>query len=366
MAEAMLDLRGQPKAGAYEALDAHVHAVLDGIDDPVAAMATMSSLIHHAFGHLWTGFYRVVAHELLRVGPYQGTVGCLEIRFGAGVCGIAARERRSIVVGDVREFDGHIVCDARARSEIVVPVFDGDSQLIAVLDVDAAHVGAFDEQDRIGLERVVRWFAEPYTSAMRPGYSDRINHAFAFAAKHHDRQVRKGTKLPYLTHPANVAVILTRYGCDDDTIIAGILHDVVEDCVREGYTREMLTERIAEKFGDTVLRTVLAVTERKLDDDGVELAWEERKTDYLARLGDADDRARWVCAADKIHNGSTVLADLRRTDFPESVWSRFNQGREGTIRWYRRVHDRLTELGFDAPIMKELASVVTSLEEYGG
>ena len=81
------------------------------------------------------------------------------------------------------------------------------------------------------------------------GYSDRINHAFAFAAKHHDRQVRKGTRLPYLTHPANVAVILTRYGCEEDTVIAGILHDVVEDCVREGWTREMLEDRIASKFG---------------------------------------------------------------------------------------------------------------------
>src|SRR3979411_569773 len=72
------------------------------------------------------------------------------------------------------------------------------------------------------------------------GYSDRINHAFAFAAKHHDRMVRKGTRLPYLTHPANVAVILTRYGQDEQTIVSGILHDVIEDCVRDGFTRDML------------------------------------------------------------------------------------------------------------------------------
>src|SRR3982751_4274056 len=85
------------------------------------------------------------------------------------------------------------------------------------------------------------------------GYSDVINHAFAFAAKHHDRQVRKGTKLPYLTHPANVAVILTRYGRDNDTVVAGILHDVIEDCVRDGYTRQMLEQRIGDKFGERVL-----------------------------------------------------------------------------------------------------------------
>ena len=197
------------------------------------------------------------------------------------------------------------------------------------------------------------------------GYSDRINHAFAYAAKHHDRQVRKGTRLPYLTHPANVAVILTRYGQDEETVLAGILHDVVEDCVNERQTRETLEQRIGEKFGSTVLDTVLAVTQRRLDDDGVELSSDERKDDYLERLALASDRARWVCAADKVHNGSTIIADLRRTQFPETVWGRFNVGREGTVRWYRRVHDRLAELGFDAPIMAELRRVAEELEAWG-
>src|SRR6185436_19753390 len=148
------------------------------------------------------------------------------------------------------------------------------------------------------------------------GYSDRINHALAFAAKHHDQQVRKGTRLPYLTHPANVAIILTRYGQDEETIVAGILHDVIEDCVSDGYTREMLESRVADKFGQEVLATVLAVANRKLDDDGIELSSDERKEDYLARLAQANDRARWVCAADKVHNASTILADLKRTDYP--------------------------------------------------
>jgi len=194
------------------------------------------------------------------------------------------------------------------------------------------------------------------------GYSDRINHAFAFAAKHHDRQVRKGTRLPYLTHPANVAVILTRYDRDESTIIAGILHDVIEDCVRGGYTRDMLEQRIGDKFGAEVLDTVLAVTHRQVDEEGVELSNEERKDDYLARLAGASDRARWVCAADKIHNGSSILADLNRTLDPDTVWSRFNVGRSGTVRWYRRVHDRLRELGFAAPIMEELGEVAAALE----
>ena len=197
------------------------------------------------------------------------------------------------------------------------------------------------------------------------GYSDRINHAFAFAAKHHDRQVRKGTRLPYLTHPANVAVILTRYGQDEQTIVSGILHDVIEDCVRDGYTRDMLEQRIGDKFGPDVLDTVLAVTQRQVDEEGIELSSEERKDDYLARLAAASDSARWVCAADKIHNGSSIVADLKRTLDPDTVWSRFNVGRVGTVRFYRRVYDRLRELGFDAPIMAELREVAEELEQLG-
>ena len=198
------------------------------------------------------------------------------------------------------------------------------------------------------------------------GYSDVINHALAFAAKHHDRQVRKGTKLPYLTHPANVAVILTRYGCDSDTVVAGILHDVIEDCVREGYSREMLEQRIGDKFGAKVLDTVLAVTYRRHDDDGVELSGDDRKTDYLERLSDASEEARWVCAADKIHNASSILSDLRRTVDAETIWSRFGGGRAGTGRWYRQVYERLREVGFDAPIMAELDAVSGELQELAG
>lgn len=199
---------------------------------------------------------------------------------------------------------------------------------------------------------------------MVTGYSDRINHALAFAAKHHDRQVRKGTRLPYLTHPANVAIILTRYGQDDGTVVSGILHDVIEDCVRESFTREMLEQRIGDKFGRDVLDTVLAVTQRRIDDDGVELSGDDKKTDYLERLANADERARWVCAADKLHNANSILADLKRTIDPDSVWSRFTVGREGTIRWYRRVYDRLRELGFDGAIMRELEQTVVELERF--
>ena len=196
------------------------------------------------------------------------------------------------------------------------------------------------------------------------GYSDPVNHALAFAAKHHDRQVRKGTRLPYLTHPANVALILTRYDRDEPTVIAGILHDVVEDCVRDGYTRQMLEQRIGEKFGADVLDTVLRVTKRQVDDDGVELSREDQKEDYLARLSSASESALWVCAADKLHNANTILSDLRRTVDANSVWSRFNAGQEGTVQWYRDVLDRLGTIGFSEPIVAELHEAVVALESY--
>lgn len=159
MSEETLDLRHQPKDRAYAQLHAHLLNVLGGVDDEIAAMATMTALIHHAFHFLWTGFYRVVEPTTLRVGPYQGTVGCLDIGFGRGVCGTAAAERRTIVVSDVDKFPGHISCDARAKSEIVVPVLDARGALIAVLDVDSDKRGTFDQDDAKGLERIVRWFA---------------------------------------------------------------------------------------------------------------------------------------------------------------------------------------------------------------
>jgi (p)ppGpp synthase/HD superfamily hydrolase len=200
---------------------------------------------------------------------------------------------------------------------------------------------------------------------MTTGYSDRINHALAFAAKHHDQQVRKGTRLPYLTRAPNVGMILTRYVQDDDTVVAGILYDVVEDYLRDGCTPEMLDQRIANKFGDSVLRALLAVVERRYHDEGTELSHEERRDDLPERIGRATPRALWVIAADQLHTGSALLADLRRTDFPESVWARSIAGREGTVHWYRRLCDHLAHAGFDAPIMDEFQAMVEALEERG-
>src|SRR5437762_14379444 len=152
MAETTIDLRDVPLAEAYDELFQQTQAVLEGIDDRVAGMATIAALIHNAFGHLWTGFYQVaIPGQLLRVGPYQGTLGCMEITFGRGVCGTAAAERRTIIVADVTKFPRHISCDPRAKSEIVVPVLNARGALIAVLDVDSDNRGRFDEQDARGL-----------------------------------------------------------------------------------------------------------------------------------------------------------------------------------------------------------------------
>jgi L-methionine (R)-S-oxide reductase len=159
MAEVTPDLRGIPKDRAYAQLHAYLIGVLAGIDDDIAGMATMSALVHHGFGHLWTGFYRVVGPTLLRVGPYQGTLGCLDIEFGRGVCGTAAAERRTVIVPDVERYPGHISCDARSKSEIVVPVFDKHDALIAVLDIDSDRHATFNQEDADGLERIMRWFA---------------------------------------------------------------------------------------------------------------------------------------------------------------------------------------------------------------
>jgi GAF domain-containing protein len=127
--------------------------------DDIALMATINSVLTHRFDHyFWTGFYRVCGDRLI-VGPYIGTVGCLQIEIGRGVCGTAAQERRTIIVPNVAEFPGHIACDPNSRSEIVVPVFAPDSELIAVLDVDSDRLDAFDDDDREGLERIVALFA---------------------------------------------------------------------------------------------------------------------------------------------------------------------------------------------------------------
>jgi HD domain-containing protein len=201
----------------------------------------------------------------------------------------------------------------------------------------------------------------PMPAAIMNGYSDRINHALAFAAKHHDQQVRRGTRPPYSTQPANLAVILTRYGCDEDTVTAGILLDVVEDYAREAFPLEVLQNRIGEKFGERVLEIALMASERRSDDEGLELSPEERREDVLSRLGTASAEGQVLAAAKALHGAGTLLADLRRTVEAQSVWARVPGGRERLLDAYRRLHDRLAESGLRAGILDELRETIAAL-----
>ena len=158
MAYASRDDRPADKAARYAEVEAEILAVLDGEPNRTARMATVASMLADAFpAFFWDGFYVVdpdKADELV-VGPYQGTLGCLRIAFGRGVCGAAARDRTTQIVDDVHAFPGHIACDSRSASEIVIPVFDGAGVLIAVFDVDATVTSAFDATDAHALERLM-------------------------------------------------------------------------------------------------------------------------------------------------------------------------------------------------------------------
>ena len=157
MAEERMDLPDD-RTERYAMVAAQVAAVVEGEPSRTARYATAACLLSQAFAprFFWTGFYVVdpARQNELVVGPYQGTLGCLRIPFGRGVCGTAAARRETVLVPDVHEFADHIACDAASRSEVVVPVFDANGALAAVLDVDSTEVDAFDAADVAGLEQV--------------------------------------------------------------------------------------------------------------------------------------------------------------------------------------------------------------------
>ncbi|ARJ70748.1 GAF domain-containing protein [Paracoccus contaminans] len=141
----------------WTALCARIRALTEGETDEIALMATVACELHHADERFdWTGFYRVVAPSLLKIGPYQGGHGCLVIPFARGVCGAAARTRQTQLVPDVDAFPGHIACASSTRSEIVVPVLGRGGRLIGVLDIDSNRPDAFTDQDRRALEGMMQ------------------------------------------------------------------------------------------------------------------------------------------------------------------------------------------------------------------
>lgn len=141
------------KEEKYRLLTEQLKSLLEGETDQVAMMANVAAAIQAEMGFFWTGFYRVVGNELV-LGPFQGPVACMHIGFGRGVCGTAWQQRQTIVVPDVEQFPGHIACSSLSRSEIVVPLFGSDGEIVAVLDIDSTELSTFDQVDRLYLEAI--------------------------------------------------------------------------------------------------------------------------------------------------------------------------------------------------------------------
>lgn len=148
-----LIIQGETKQERYEALLPQIKAVIEDESDLIANMANVAAMLHETFGFWWTGFYRVVGEELV-LGPFQGPMACTRIKKGRGVCGTAWQQEETQVVPDVDKFPGHIACSSLSRSEIVVPVRQGED-IIAVLDIDSAELNTFDHTDRHFLEEIV-------------------------------------------------------------------------------------------------------------------------------------------------------------------------------------------------------------------
>jgi GAF domain-containing protein len=148
------------RARDYKTLIQRLAALVENETDPIALMATIACELHHGLDHFhWTGFYRVVAPGMLKIGPYQGGHGCLAIPFTRGICGRCARDGKILIIGDVSAEADHIACSSSTRSEIVVPVFDSLGGLRAVLDIDSDIADAFDETDACFLEQICSWMA---------------------------------------------------------------------------------------------------------------------------------------------------------------------------------------------------------------
>ena len=148
-----LIIQGETKQERYEALLPQIKAVIEDESDLIANMANVAAMLHETFGFWWIGFYRVVGDELV-LGPFQGPMACTRIKKGRGVCGTAWQQEETQVVPDVDKFPGHIACSSLSRSEIVVPVKQGED-IIAVLDIDSAELNTFDHTDRHFLEEIV-------------------------------------------------------------------------------------------------------------------------------------------------------------------------------------------------------------------
>ncbi len=183
-------------------------------------------------------------------------------------------------------------------------------------------------------------------------YSEKYEAALVLASREHREQNRKGTDIPYITHPVHVSVILARHGFPEPVVVAGLLHDVVED-------QDYPLDRIEEEFGPDVAEMVDALSEQKRDAQGHGHPWEARKRESLKKLRQASDGAIAIKAADVLHNARTLAADLRRAG--SGVWDRFNRGPDQTLWYYTKVNDLVRERLGDHPLVTQVEDAVTRL-----
>lgn len=154
-----LHITGNNRKEKYESVLPQITALIGGETDLIANLANTAAALKHTFNFFWVGFYLVKNTELV-LGPFQGTVACTRITKGKGVCGTAWQKKQTLIVPDVDAFPGHIACSSASRSEIVVPVFDKNENVVGVLDVDSDLLDDFDETDRIYLEKLCRMIGE--------------------------------------------------------------------------------------------------------------------------------------------------------------------------------------------------------------
>ena len=156
MAESIAFSKAASREQIYEELAPQVEALVSGEPDVIANLANVAAVLKEAFGFFWVGFYLKRGDQLV-LGPFQGPLACTRIDFDKGVCGHAYTTRETVIVPNVDEFPGHIVCSSVSKSEIVVPMIDGDGDVFAVLDVDSDRLDDFSDADRVGLERIVNF-----------------------------------------------------------------------------------------------------------------------------------------------------------------------------------------------------------------
>ena len=148
----------------YELVQLKIESLLENESDWVSAMATVVSELHNNFSHFdWTGFYRVTSPNLLKIGPYQGSHGCLTIQFSKGICGAAARQKQTQLVPNVHEREDHIACSSSTLSEIVIPVLDSDQNVLAVLDIDSDTENAFSTLDKDFQKKLCKYLGKKYS-----------------------------------------------------------------------------------------------------------------------------------------------------------------------------------------------------------